>query len=263
MNRPLVIFDVEGTLIDNARAKILSWHKVFHQRGFPFSVRELEGYSGRSPDEMIRALLSPSEAPRLTHELKEAQRLLYRERYLPHVKAFSGVPIIFERTKRLGYSVVVVSSCPRDELWHYMNVARITGYVHEAVSADDIPGASHLALLLLAVARGRCTERHSAVLICDTPYDAATAARAGIKAVGVSTGCFSSDQLLAAGCTSVYLSTMSLLDGYFKIPSPLLRQHPLNSAPEQGARRPRRTDGDEDERDKLAAWLPRLDRPPD
>lgn len=253
MDRPLVIFDVEGTLIDNARAKVLSWHEVLHKRGFRFSIMELEGHSGRSPDEIIRALLSPSEASRLTHELKEAQQLLYRDKYLPQVKAFPGVPIIFERAKRLGYSIVVVSSCPRDEQRHYLNAARITGHVHDSVSGDDVPGAPLLALILLAVARARCTDRRLAALIGDTPYDAAAAARAGIKAVGVSTGCFSTDQLLAAGCGSVYRSTTALLDGYFKIRSPLLHHHPSTPAPAQGTRRPAERAGDEGARDQLGS----------
>ena len=80
--RKLVIFDVEGTLIDNVKATVLSWHQTFHQHGYQFSVSALQRHFGRDPDEMIRALLPASDAARRAPSLKETQRSCYRQEYL-------------------------------------------------------------------------------------------------------------------------------------------------------------------------------------
>ncbi len=48
----------------------------------------------------------------------------------------------------------------------------------------------------------------------DTPYDAESAGKAGIRTIGVTTGGWSRQELLDAGCIEVYKDVAQLLDRF-------------------------------------------------
>ena len=53
----VVIFDVEGTLIDCATQMIDCWEDTFTKAGHRISRDELQLYSGMDGDEMLQALM--------------------------------------------------------------------------------------------------------------------------------------------------------------------------------------------------------------
>ena len=213
----LVIFDVEGTLIDNVKATVLSWHQTFHQHGYQFSIPDLQRHSGGDPDAMIRALLPASDAARLSPSLKEAQRSCYRQEYLEKVKPFPVAPILLERAKRMNYAVALVSCCAKDELRHYVDLARIADVIDTMACGEDVaPDDPQLELICLVLARLTGVSPKDAVMVGDTVSDALAAQRAGLAALGLLCSGFGEGELMAAGCIAVYRNLAALLDNYFR-----------------------------------------------
>ena len=215
--RKLVIFDVEGTLIDNVKAIVLSWHQAFHQHGYQFSVSALQRHFGRDPDEMIRALLPASDAARLAHSLRETQRSCYRQEYLEKVKPFPVAPILLERAKRMNYAVALVSCCAKDELRHYVDLARIADFIDTIACGEDVARDDpQLELIYLMLARLTGGSPKDAVMVSGTVSDALAARRAGVAALGLLCSGFGEEELMGAGCIAVYRNLAALLDNYFR-----------------------------------------------
>jgi beta-phosphoglucomutase-like phosphatase (HAD superfamily) len=63
-DKRLIIFDVEGTLIDCVPQSLICWREAFASCGFEISRAELHHHSGRDPAEMIRLLLPEPAADR-------------------------------------------------------------------------------------------------------------------------------------------------------------------------------------------------------
>ena len=53
-----------------------------------------------------------------------------------------------------------------------------------------------------------------ALALGDTPYDAEAAGKAGVWTIGVTTGGWTREELLGAGCIEVYESVGELLDRF-------------------------------------------------
>ncbi len=196
-----VIFDVEGTLIDCANQITESWLHVLQDAGRDFSHAELHRYSGMDFDDMLAVLL-PGTGKDETARLKRDHRVFYHEHFLPEIKAFPGVRGVFEQLRAAGHGLGLATTCDSEELTAYLDLAGVGDLVDAIACGDDrAPGKPHPDLYKLAVAR--VGARKNATAVGDTPYDAISACRAGIQAIGTLGGGFTERELKDGGCRDV------------------------------------------------------------
>src|SRR4051795_7642210 len=118
MHKRLVMFDVEGTLVDCVQETLACWRRTFREFGFEFSITRLHRHSGRDPNDMLKLLLPRRDADLLAPSLKKEQGRRYREECLPKVKAFPHVRPLFEALATAGYELALVTSCAKDKRGH-------------------------------------------------------------------------------------------------------------------------------------------------
>jgi phosphoglycolate phosphatase-like HAD superfamily hydrolase len=213
----LVIFDVEGTLVDSTAATLRCWQETLQSFGFEFPLATLQRHSGQDPHNMLHALLPGPHVSRVVPRIIEAQGRRYRERYLPHVAAFPRVRALFERIKRARQLIAVATSSSADELDRYLALTNAGDLVDAVACGDDVQhGKPDSALIEVALLRAGDVAPHDAVMIGDTPYDAVAAKRAGVRAIGMLSGGFSGQDLEASGCIAVYRDPADLLAHYDK-----------------------------------------------
>jgi phosphoglycolate phosphatase-like HAD superfamily hydrolase len=198
------MFDVEGTLVDCVHETLKCWQRTFAEFGFEFALSDLQRYSGCDPDDMMKALLPEPECERLASTLKKRHGKRYRNECLPKVKAFPGVRALFERLAAAGCPRTLVTSCARDELEHYMKLMRIGDLVACVACGEEVDRQKpHPDLIDLALTKNGSPATR-AIMVGDTPFDAAAAQAAGVPAIGLLCGGFSSSALRAAGCKGTY-----------------------------------------------------------
>jgi HAD superfamily hydrolase (TIGR01509 family) len=197
-----VIFDVEGTLVDCVPLTLQSWQEVLRAVGHEVSRSQLQELSGRDTDELLAELLPQVPAATRTRIGKEQGRH-YRDRYLGMVRAIPGVAKVLAELRQAGKRIGLGTSCERDELDRYLEVAGCGGLVDYIACGDDARrGKPHPDLFALAL-HGLGIAAPAAVVVGDTPYDAQAAAALGLPAIGVLTGGFSASDLRCAGCVDV------------------------------------------------------------
>jgi phosphoglycolate phosphatase-like HAD superfamily hydrolase len=208
--RLLVIFDVEGTLVDSTALTMRCWQETLQSFGFEFPLATLQRHSGQDD-----ALIPGPYVSRVVPRILEAQGRRYRDKYLPRVAAFPEVRALFERVKRAGQLIAVATSSSADELDHYFALTNTGDLVDAVACGDDVQhDKPNPALIEVALLRtGGVTPEH-AVMIGDTPYDALAARRAGLAAIGMLSGGFSRHDLEASGCIAVYRDPADLLARY-------------------------------------------------
>jgi phosphoglycolate phosphatase-like HAD superfamily hydrolase len=203
------LFDVEGTLVDAMMPTLRCWRETLAHFGHDVSLAELHRLAGMDGKEMV-AQLCPGISKAERQELVEYEGKHFREEYLPHIRAFSGVRELFEELKRGGRRIALATDCDRDQLRHYFDVTGIEDLVDAIGCGEDIkrgkPAPDVVEVALRRVRAGR----KPAVLVGDTPYDAGAARRAGVVPVGVLTGHFSARELQDAGCRAVLRDVAAL-----------------------------------------------------
>ena len=206
-----VIFDVDGTLVDSVDLHALAWQEALARFGHAVSFGQARGQIGKGGDKLIPVFLSQAEQADHGDALAEWRGEHFKSKYLHMVRPFAAVPDLLRRIREAGMKVAVASSAKSAELGLYLKVAAITDLVDVATSSEDVeqskpaPDIFEVALAKLGV------EGHDAVAVGDTPYDAESAGKAGISAIGVLSGGFTEEQLRGAGCVAVYPGPGGLL----------------------------------------------------
>src|SRR5689334_22027975 len=85
------IFDVDGTLIDSVDQHAKAWDETFRHFGLEFPYEKLRHNIGKGADQYLLAFLPKEEAERRHDELVNYRLNVFKEKYLPSVKAFPRV----------------------------------------------------------------------------------------------------------------------------------------------------------------------------
>ncbi|MBR9843701.1 MAG: HAD-IA family hydrolase [Rhodobacteraceae bacterium] len=213
----LVVFDVDGTLVDSQRTIVDSMRRAFEAVAVDMPTREaVLGIVGLSID-VAMARLVP-DAPRETHHaLADAYKSAYFDlRTSEGTKATSPF--------YPGARETLMALAARDDLLLGVATGKskrgldklIEGHGLEGVFvteqvADFHPSKPHPAMLRAALAETG-TEPQNAVMIGDTSYDMDMARAAGMRAIGVGWGYHAPSALAAAD---------RIIDGFKDLPGAL------------------------------------------
>jgi HAD superfamily hydrolase (TIGR01549 family) len=194
-----MIFDIEGTLIDCVPQNLRSWQETLSAFGLTVPLNVLQLYSGMDGDDMLR-IIAPDKDKDFRKQALKAEGKNFEARYLGSVRAFKNIRPLFEAIKREGGKIAIATDCTDPALRHYRAVLDVDDLIDVIACGEDVkegkpsPKLVRLAAERLGVAPAR------AIMTGDTPYDAEAALGAGVSALGVLTGGFSTTALKEAGC---------------------------------------------------------------
>ena len=214
MIRRLVLWDIDGTLVDSAKLGRDAFIDAFERvTGAP--PRELVPFAGRTDLEIALDLLARAGVEAgdgvlerfgvELHRAMEDRRAELRARG----RAYPGAR---ESLARLGREPGVVQSLLTGNIAPNAEV-KLSAFGLDALVDLEIGayGSDHRERgRLVAVALEKCARKHAvalvaadAVLVGDTPLDVAAAREGGARCVGVATGPYGRDALAAAGADVV------------------------------------------------------------
>jgi HAD superfamily hydrolase (TIGR01509 family) len=183
-----VLFDVDGTLVDSNDAHAHAWVEALAEAGVTTAFATVRRCIGMGGDKLLPAVAGLTADSPVGQRVSERRGEIFKEKYLPHVKAFRDGDRLVAALKERGLTAVAASSAKKDELRALLTIARAEWLLDGATSSDDAeeskpdPDIVHAALR-----QARATPRE-AVMIGDTPYDIEAAARAGVDAIAFRCG---------------------------------------------------------------------------
>lgn len=202
------IFDVEGTLVDTVLPSLNCWCQTLSEFGFSFRTADLHRYSGMSEKDVLAQLLP--ENAEIREFILSKYNWRFRAEVLPAVRTVAGARDLFATLKLQGAKIALATNCDRDDLERYRACLGADEYIDAVVSGDDVRrGKPHPDVITAALKRLGCTPAE-AVYVGDTPYDAEAARQARVRSFGVLSGHFPRADLIAAGCSAIFLDPKSM-----------------------------------------------------
>ncbi|MGE3148494.1 MAG: HAD family hydrolase [Pseudorhodoplanes sp.] len=197
-----LLFDVEGTLVDAAPLTLRCWRETLRDFGYAASLSALQSLSGMDGNEMLSTLFPAMDAGE-RDRIVAREGETFKQRYCGRVKPFAGVARLFALLKKSGRRIALATDCSRDELERYVCVTRTAKWLDAAACGDDVKQGKPHAGIVHAALNALRADPSTALMVGDTPCDAAAARGAGVFAVGVLTGGFTRKALREAGFSAI------------------------------------------------------------
>jgi phosphoglycolate phosphatase len=203
----LVIFDVDGTLIDSQAFILAAMRRAFAAARRPApSDAETLGIVGLSLPQAMEVL-----APELPTRDRDGLVQLYKDSFRAlreesggeaHAPFYPGARDALTRLDGAGWLLSVATGKARRGLDHMLDSHGLRPLFVGTQTADDAPSKPHPGMVLNCLAATGAAA-HRAVVVGDTEYDMAMARAAGARAVGVGWGYHGRDRLLEGGAEIV------------------------------------------------------------
>jgi len=209
MTLTTVLFDVDGTLVDSNYLHVDAWQRAFADLDTAVDAWRIHRAIGQDSARLLRSVAGERD-----EAWNERAKSLHSEHYralAPRLRAFDGAAGLLRAIAARGVRVVLATSAPEDELALLREALDADDAIHALTSADDVETAKpDPGILEVALRRADATPS-DALMVGDSVWDMAAAARARIRSVGVLCGGVGAGELLGAGAQTVYDGPAALL----------------------------------------------------
>jgi HAD superfamily hydrolase (TIGR01509 family) len=200
-----LIFDLDGTLVDTVYAHVFAWQMALAEAGMP-----LEGWRVHRRIGMSGGLFTRAVAREVGHPLSPEQARFLQDRHgelfralLPARRPLPGAVELLRRLRDAGVPHGIATSGRHPEIDASLLALEVPA---DAVVVDRgaVPRAKPAPDLFLACQQRLGVAVEECYVVGDAVWDLLAARRAGMIGVGVLTGGYGQDELLAAGAYQVY-----------------------------------------------------------
>ncbi len=205
MTVKLVVWDVDGTLVDSRQTIFESMQSAFGAAGLaPPDYETVRQIVGLGLVEGIGELL-PGAEPEMVERVADGYRAAFgaKVRQPGFVEPlYDGAAATLDRLRAEGWKIAMATGKSRRGVETILKMHDWADLFDSTHCADDGPGKPHPAMLLEAMkALGAPPER--TIMVGDTAHDMRMAKAAGVYAQGVSWGFHTSDEVQEGGADHI------------------------------------------------------------
>lgn len=205
MSRRLVLFDLDGTLVDSQRMIHACMSDAFLARGLaPPPIEDVRRIVGLHLVEGIARLL-PVPRQNDAEATADAYRAAFRRRRddgAVDEVLFPGVREMVMTLADRGYVLGIATGKGLAGLDRVLETHGLAAFFPVRQSGDPPPGKPNPAMVFRALAETGIPAE-AAVMVGDTSFDIEMAVSAGVRAIGVAWGYHKPTELLAAGAECI------------------------------------------------------------
>ena len=208
----LVVFDLDGTLVDAFADIALLLNQALRHWGYPeHPVETVKSFVGDGASVLLRRALGEAGTTQFD-EIYPWYRALYEANHGNTVTVYPGAAETLSTLKVRGIKVAVLTNKPHGVTGSLLSKVGLSGLIEEFWGQVDGSPQKPDAEALLQVARFFDVEPGEVVMVGDGPADLAVARHAGARAVAVTFGQLSRTQVQALRPDAV-IDSLSELPG--------------------------------------------------
>ena len=147
-----MLFDVDGTMVDNARYHEDAWLELGRRRGLPITPSYYhERMHSRSDELIVRDLYGDDIDPTFAQHVADEKEAIYRDLYRPHVRENPGLTQLLAQLHAANIPMAAVSNSPRPNVTMVLEALRLTPYFSVTLAqGEGIPAKPDPAMFLTA-----------------------------------------------------------------------------------------------------------------
>lgn len=203
MNYKLVIFDLDGTILDTLSDLTDSTNYALNQHNYPKrSIEEVRSFVGNGIGKLIERAVPEGTSPDETLKVLDDFRTHYAKHCADKTKAYDGIFELIEALKKSNHLTAVVSNKADFAVQDLCNqyFPNIFDYVvgeREHIRRKPAPDS------VLEVLNQLKVQKSDAVYVGDSEVDIKTAQNAGMDVISVTWGFRDREELLSQGTQTI------------------------------------------------------------
>ncbi len=183
-----VIFDLDGTLIDNNAYHIEAW-KVFYKKiGREFTMDEYTTkMNGRINRDIFNYIFNRQVTDNEEQNFTNEKEALYREYYAPHIKPIPGLTDLLQQIKQAAIPMAIATSGWPVNIDFMFQHVPIKQYFNNVVDATGITNSKPYPEIFLKAAAAVSAKPVNCIAFEDSVAGVRSAKAAGMKVVALTT----------------------------------------------------------------------------
>lgn len=190
----LVIYDLDGVLIDATQAIVNSFRLTFREIGEPLNPEDVVSRIGYSLIDIFRELL-PEEHHGRVWELRDRYIAHFQEQGTEHVRLLPGVAETLEKIKTRGYLQSLATNKTNTEADRILTLLGVRGCFDLLVGFMDVPNPKPASDMINLTLERLGVPRERAVFVDDTTVGLTAGIGAGVRTIGITTGTHGRERL--------------------------------------------------------------------
>ena len=212
LSHKALIFDMDGTLIDNMKYHKQSWIELFkfHRLDLDYQTFDTKYHKGSLVEIMGRLF------PHIRDE-KELFRIgsykeeMYRELYRPHVKAIGGLHSFLDIQAKKNIPMGIATMGDQHNIDFIFEALQLNSYFHSTTGGHQVKHGKPHPEIFLTAAEKLNVAPEDCLAFEDTRSGVTAAKAAGMNVIGVTT-MFDKNTLMDLGCIQVIDDFNSLIE---------------------------------------------------
>jgi HAD superfamily hydrolase (TIGR01509 family) len=204
-----ILLDIDGTLVDSNDAHAHAWVAAFAEAGITVDFARVRRCIGMGGDKLMPEVSGMQEESPQGHRISKRRGEIFTSEWLPTLRPFRDVERLAAALKSRGFRLVAASSAKKKELRALLQIAGVDTMLDGATSSDDAEESKPDPDIIEAALTQADATPGEAVMIGDTPYDVAAAARAGVATIAFRCGGWGDKDL--TGAIAIYDGAWDLL----------------------------------------------------
>lgn len=188
MKYELIIFDLDGTILDTLEDLADSMNYALAKYGYPTrTIEEVRSFVGNGLLMLTRRAIAPETDENVIQMVLAEQKAYYKEHCADKTRPYEGIMELLQLLKKEGYKLAVVSN-KADYAVQILCEQYFAGIFHMAVGEKENVRKKPAPDAVNAVLENLQIDRRKAVYVGDSEVDIETAANASMPAVLVDWG---------------------------------------------------------------------------
>jgi len=181
------LFDMNGTMIDDMDYHIIAWHRILNELGAGITLERMKAECYGKNDELVERMLPGKFTQKEKERMSVEKERKYQEEYRPKLALLPGLHEFLDKARSSKITMAIGTAAIMLNVDFTLDGLNIRSYFDVIVSADDIkaskpdPETYEKCAVALHMAPTDC------IVFEDSPKGVESAARAGMKAVVITT----------------------------------------------------------------------------
>lgn len=183
-----LIFDMDGTIVDNMHVHTAVWLELLAEYGLQMTPLQFQAATaGNTNAELLRSLINPNmdeaEVLAIAHE-KETR---YRERFRPFLRPMAGLESLLRQAQQANVTLAVATAANQPNIEYVLDNLNLRHHFATVVGADDVARGKPEPDLFLLVAERLNLVPETCLVFEDSLAGLEAAHRAGMQSIAVTT----------------------------------------------------------------------------